>query len=277
MAENEIFKSSQIKIAAFLGGLPLGGYFIYKNFVSFNDIEKAKYTRIITVLSTIILMVIINIIPEKIGYLIPIISCSIVSLVVHYFQEKRIEECIKNGYATVSLKKSIALNIAGMIIIFASFFSVGYFFSINKNNPNEIQKELLGYINNELVPLIEYEQNAIDKFESLKIQNNINDYIMYKEINNSIIPNYELFHFGVIAIEKINDSEIKDLHEMLLYGVDKVYNSFLLLKESIENNDLEKRKEFILLYDEGNRIINEFVKELELLCDKNDIEFGINN
>lgn len=157
--QQKIYSEKAIRAGTFLGGPLVAGYFLSENFKAFNDFEKVKTTWIITLISTVIIFALIFIIPENINIpniVFPLIYTGIAAYFIKQYQEKNINEHLKNGGEEFGWGRTIGVSIAGCILTFAVIFSI--FFAIDTiNNPSYTEtSKTYGAMNHEIV----YEDNV---------------------------------------------------------------------------------------------------------------------
>jgi L-lactate permease len=157
--EQKIYSEKAIRTATFLGGPLVAGYFLTENFKVFNDLEKVKKTWIITIISTVVIFALIFLIPENINIpnvVFPVIYTAIVSYFLKQYQEKDINEHIKNGGEEFGWGRTIGISIAGCILTFAVIFSVLFAIETLGSSSYSEKSKTYGIMNHEIV----YEDNV---------------------------------------------------------------------------------------------------------------------
>ncbi|MDR6760145.1 hypothetical protein J2Y38_000324 [Flavobacterium sp. 2755] len=125
--DQKIYSQKAIRVGTFLGGPLVAGYLLSQNFKTFNDFEKVKRTWIITLIGTVLIFGFIFLIPENVlvpNFIFPLIYMSIVAYFTKQYQEEKINEHLKNGGEEFGWGRTIAISIAGCILIIAIMLSV---------------------------------------------------------------------------------------------------------------------------------------------------------
>lgn len=121
-----VYPIYKVGFATYLGGPLIAGYLISQNYKIFGDNKAAKKSLIVGILATIVVFVVVLLLPESISNkipssLIPISYTSVAIVFVQSYQNKKIEEYLKNGYAKASLWRSLRLALLSLIITLAIF------------------------------------------------------------------------------------------------------------------------------------------------------------
>jgi hypothetical protein len=132
-----------------------------------------------------------------------------------------------NGSYTreINMKKNFVFIIIGLLLLFV--VSCG---------SDSKQKDLLNYLNVELVPLEAKESEIVDLYDSVTGDNFTDDETTYNILVNEIIPKTNKF---IIDIEQVSpaESELQDIHEMFISGWNSQLSAFVLLLSAIEKQD----------------------------------------
>jgi hypothetical protein len=218
--KNGVFTKTNIWIGAILGGPLAGGYYLYKNFKIFNELEKAKWSLKCGIIFTILIVSLINVTPPNIPrILIPVISTGIFYIVVKIFQEKNINEYIKQGRELAGWFKTILLSLSFFLITLCLYsvpIVMKYFKAQNSlNSISNIPKLDLSTVSKEYgIQKIHYnadsvDENDIDKTATILYSVGIfNDQIsIFVYVNNendiyTIYFNDKLLYKGIMDVYK---------------------------------------------------------------------------
>ena len=130
----KIYTNKLISFATVFGGPMAAGILIGHNYKIFGEDEKQKYAIILGIVSTILMLELLFLIPEKIfnsipSPLIPSIYTGIIYLIVYKTQDVRIKEFIQNGYNKASGWKATGIGFLCSLLI------IGYIFLRFYNMP----------------------------------------------------------------------------------------------------------------------------------------------
>ncbi|MGL4773966.1 MAG: hypothetical protein ACRC2K_10405 [Clostridium sp.] len=128
---------------------------------------------------------------------------------------------------------------------------------------------LLQYINTDMKSISDTESKLASTYENAR-NNNLNDYDLYLELNNKIIP---LSRQLIDAAEdiKCGFDDLKDTHEIYLKTINTQDQAFTIMLVAIEEHDYEKLAKCNELLAEARRLEREYISSLENLCKKNNV------
>jgi len=125
----KIYSKKAISTANFFGGPLVAGYCIAQNFKTFNDLEKARNTWIITVLCTIAIIGISFSLPENFPKIIfPALYSFIAAQIIQNYQEENIQKHNENGGDTFSGWRVTFIAFLSFSILFASIMALAILF-----------------------------------------------------------------------------------------------------------------------------------------------------
>ncbi len=195
---NKFYTSYDISIATFIGGPLATGYLIYKNYKILENEEAARYSMILGILLTFILLAIMVYIPfsaiEKIPrQLIPFINSGIALLVVEKTQGKRIKEHIASGGKKESIWKAIGLSLVGTVVTIIMAFPILFYQTSHEGKEMSFSDGKYKIFYEENIPEADVNKIGIYLLEAglfagenkieLEIRKIINGYHLYIPIN----------------------------------------------------------------------------------------------
>jgi hypothetical protein len=101
---------------------------------------------------------------------------------------------------------------------------------------NPVQKDLLNYINVEMVKVADLESTAVKAYASVSGENYESDSIMYAVISETVVPNYQEFYSILSAIKPATE-EVANLHKEYVRAAADQLEAFKLILEAIEKQD----------------------------------------
>lgn len=136
---------------------------------------------------------------------------------------------------------------------------------------NKNQDALIKYMNEDVKKALEYEEIVTTTYDSITGDNYTNDYIVYTELQNTILPNSVKLIASLESIECGFD-ELRDVHELYLSAVNTQHQAFTTILSALETQDY-------LLVSEGNQLLTEarkysrdYMSKLKKLCEDNNVE-----
>jgi hypothetical protein len=122
-----VYTNKIISLATYLGGPLAAGFLIGHNYKVFGNEDKARYSRILGGLSTLILFELMFLIPENIidsvpRWVIPSLYAGIVYFIVFITQEQRINEFIKVGGHKASGWRAAGIGLICLIFVLGYIF-----------------------------------------------------------------------------------------------------------------------------------------------------------
>ncbi|MBJ2125022.1 MULTISPECIES: hypothetical protein [unclassified Flavobacterium] len=125
----KIYSKKAISTATFFGGPLVAGYCIAENFKTFNDLEKARNTWIITAICTIVIIGISFSLPENFPKIVfPVIYSFIASYIIQTYQEENIQKHNDNGGDTYGGWRVTLITLLGFLILFGLIMAIAVFF-----------------------------------------------------------------------------------------------------------------------------------------------------
>jgi hypothetical protein len=126
--EGKVYKTTNIGIASFFGGWPVGAYLISENFKVLGDRRKAIATWVVAASIFIIMVAIRFVQPVAVvpGYVYSILLALLAGASARYFQSAKINEHIEKGGDVYSNKRLLAVTLIGLAI--TAVLSLALFF-----------------------------------------------------------------------------------------------------------------------------------------------------
>lgn len=153
-----------------------------------------------------------------------------------------------------------------LLLLFIALFT----FSSCKN---EVQEDLLNYVNVEIPQISQLEIDAMADYASVSGDNYQSDQIMYDKLVNDIIPKYKKFNEGLEAISaKLTSKEVKDLNEKYLKGSQLQFSGMTLIQTALENQDMKTMTEANEKLNDGRKLKREFQDDIKKLSKENNVE-----
>jgi hypothetical protein len=137
---------------------------------------------------------------------------------------------------------------------------------------DEVQKDLINYINTELPKVATLEDEAIDAYGSVAGENYKNDSIMYATINETVIPKYEQF-YGKLSSVHPATKEVTIMHEEYVKAAKDQLEGFKLISLAIEKQDPEIIKQGNADIDEAKNLLDLWRKDLDEKCKAHGVVF----
>ncbi|MBI1768224.1 MAG: hypothetical protein HY015_06985 [Bacteroidetes bacterium] len=137
---------------------------------------------------------------------------------------------------------------------------------------DQVQKDLLNYINTELPKVSALEREAIAAYESISGDNYTSDSIMYYTIKQTVLPKYEEFSTKLTAIHPATE-EINTMHAEYVKAAGDQMEAFKLICLAIEKQDAEVIRQANNDLDQARNLIALWKKDLDEKCKKHGITF----
>jgi hypothetical protein len=135
---------------------------------------------------------------------------------------------------------------------------------------DEVQKDLLNYVNTELPKVAALESEAVDAYASVVGENYKSDSIMYATIQETVIPKYEEF-YGKLSSVHPSTKEVTTMHEEYVKAAKDQLEGFKLISLAIEKQDPEIIKQGNTDLDEAKNLIDVWRKDLDEKCKKHGV------
>ena len=135
---------------------------------------------------------------------------------------------------------------------------------------DEVQKDLLNYVNNEMPKLAPLEEEAIDAYDGVAGENYKNDSIMYFTIKQTVIPKYEEFATKLAAVYP-STPEVKAMNNEYVKAANDQLEGFKLILQAIEKQDAEIIKQANSDIDQARNLLELWRKDLDEQCKKHNV------
>jgi len=135
----------------------------------------------------------------------------------------------------------------------------------------EEQDHLVNYINDGVKPLAPLEAEAVRAYEGATGDNYTDDETLYNKLDKEVIPKYSKLVKKVKAI-KVNDPEIKKIHQIYIDSAEKQYSAFEMFIEALEKQDAEIVTAANKKLAEGKEVMDQYNKELKALADERKVD-----
>ncbi|KGG81336.1 hypothetical protein Y919_00860 [Caloranaerobacter azorensis H53214] len=139
---------------------------------------------------------------------------------------------------------------------------------------NQNKKDLFNYINAELPPVVEMENDALEKYNNLISNNNYTYDTFYTALKNEIIPTYEDFLNKLTKISPKTE-DLKEIHNLYIEGAKYQLKALKLLQKGIEEKDNElllKSSEFL---KKSKKYMTEYKNKIVTLAEKYHMEYKL--
>lgn len=135
---------------------------------------------------------------------------------------------------------------------------------------NQIQDDLMIYLNESMPALAEQETEAIELYGGVTGANYIDDETLYDTLLNEVLPKYRDFIDNLESIE-VETEELSNLHEHYIEAVNLQNSGFIMIVVALEQQDTEKIIEANKNLTESRKILREYQKDLKALAKENDV------
>ncbi|MDV2887180.1 hypothetical protein RYX45_18505 [Alkalihalophilus pseudofirmus] len=132
------------------------------------------------------------------------------------------------------------------------------------------QEALINYTNEDLIPLIEIEDEATSRFNSIG-QHFTTDYDLAQRIEEEVIPLYEDLVTGLNNVN-VQNEEIEEAHQIFLEGSMLQLEGMTKIVEAIQSNDQQMAEEAHRLLEQGEVLVTQFSNELSELYQAYNVE-----
>lgn len=133
-----------------------------------------------------------------------------------------------------------------------------------------VEEDLLSYINDDMNPLSELEEEIIQDYESVTGANYTNDYELYDKINDVILPKYQDF-IAQIEDVKPETTEVSELHELFIDAHTNQYNAMMKILIGIETQDDNVILEANQMLDESRKGLRNFSNKVKALVNEKNL------
>ncbi|RWZ58556.1 hypothetical protein EQV77_06205 [Halobacillus fulvus] len=139
---------------------------------------------------------------------------------------------------------------------------------------SDLQKSFMDYVNEDLKPVGELEDEAITKLNSVWGENYTNDATLGTALEEEIIPTYQEVVDELKAIE-LEPEELKEIHQQFISGAESQLAGFETALEAIKVQDATMIEEANQLVMEGQAEIEEYKQNMQNLADEHDLEYTV--
>jgi hypothetical protein len=137
---------------------------------------------------------------------------------------------------------------------------------------DNVQKDLLNYINTELPKVSALETEVIAAYDGVTGTNYQSDSIMYYTLKQTVLPKYEEFSAKLAAIHPATE-EITTMHGEYIKAAGDQMEAFKLICLAIEKQDAEIIKQANSDLDQAKNLIDIWKKDLDEKCKKHGVTF----
>ena len=162
-----------------------------------------------------------------------------------------------------------------MVFFLFILMSIGIVGCGSNNDGNEAVKEdLLNYANVELQKIVATEETVANSYESVTGTSYTTDENVISALESKIIPeSSKLIEAARNIVPKT--SEVQDVHAIYLSAVDEQHSAFNTMLPALKEQNLDKIKEANKKLDSARAKTEDYLKELQALATKNDIDFDM--
>ncbi|WP_084543943.1 hypothetical protein [Paenisporosarcina indica] len=136
---------------------------------------------------------------------------------------------------------------------------------------NQVQDDLLNYINNDMSSIIDLETKAISEYESVTGSNYTNDEDMYLHLIEVVLPAYQILIEEAEAIDP-DTPEVIQVHELYLEATNTQYNAIIKVLAALEAQDYDLISDANHMLSEGRSEMRNFIKSVQQLAEENNVE-----
>lgn len=141
-----------------------------------------------------------------------------------------------------------------------------------ENNP--VQEELISYINEGILPLVEEEVRLTQIYNSVTGENAIDDITLYNKLSEEIIPGYEIITTKA-ELMLINSEEIRKVHELYVEVLNTQCAAFTTMLDALKYQDYDTMTEANKKLTEAELMFTEYQYQSMDLGAKYDVDFQI--
>lgn len=137
-----------------------------------------------------------------------------------------------------------------------------------------VQQEIFHYVNEEVNPISNLEEEAVDYLSSVTGSNYVDDETFYYTMSEEVLPRYDQFVHRLEGIE-LESEELNEIHALFVEGARLQRESMLLSLQGVEQGDEAVVDEANRLLAEGKAKIDEYIAAMETLTEEYQIEYKI--
>lgn len=138
---------------------------------------------------------------------------------------------------------------------------------------DQVQEDLLTYVNKDMKPLASLEDKAIKDYESVTGSNYKDDDTTYNKLKDVIIPEYNDFVDKVEAI-KVNDSDISKVHEEYIQAANEQQSAFVTILDALEKQDTGEIAQANDKLAKGRQGMRQYEQDLSKLAKDHNVTLG---
>ena len=130
--------------------------------------------------------------------------------------------------------------------------------------PGAVEKDLVNYINQDVMGVVAVEQAALARYADVSGENYVSDQELYDTLRREVVPTFTAFVDVLHRIEPETDA-IKELHARFINGSTYRLRGFQTIMGGIRSQDAQVIRAANSLLDEGTLEIERWRLELEQL------------
>ncbi|PEX94109.1 hypothetical protein [Bacillus cereus] len=138
---------------------------------------------------------------------------------------------------------------------------------------DQVQEDLLTYMNKDIKPLASLEEKAIKDYESVTGGNYKDDETLHEELQDVIIPEYKDFVEKLEAI-KVDNSEISKIHEGYIKAANEQQSGFVTILDAIEKQDTGLIAQANDKLAKGREGMRKYQQDLNNLAKEHNVKIG---
>ena len=146
-------------------------------------------------------------------------------------------------------------------------------FLLIRCSSDPVEKDLLNYINVELVKVGTLESEAVAAYGSVAGNNYTSDSVMYNKIKNVVLPKYTEFTSKLQAITPATP-ELKTIHGEYVKAAQDQLEGFKLILDAIEKQNAAEIQQANEDITKGKNLIDVWKKDLDETCKKHNVTLG---
>jgi len=136
---------------------------------------------------------------------------------------------------------------------------------------NPVQKDLLSYINDFIVPMAPEETKILANYESVTGANYTDDEALYDMLMDTIIPAYRDYS-GKLKTINPETPEVRELHEQYIALSVIQQSAFIGIADAVEKQDLGLVNEANAKLEQASKLAREFQTKLKDMAKKYNVE-----
>ncbi|MGD9009946.1 MAG: hypothetical protein PVG41_18610 [Desulfobacteraceae bacterium] len=132
--------------------------------------------------------------------------------------------------------------------------------------PGAVEKDLVNYINQDVMGVVAVEQAALARYAGVSGENYISDQELYDTLEREVVPTFTEFVNVLHQIEPVTET-VKQLHARFINGTTYRLRGFQTIMGGIRSQDAQVIRAANSLLDEGALEIEKWRLELQQLYD----------